>query len=212
MSTVIASAAEVKHRTARRYGKSTDSKDPFYIPPVPPLIEEVTPVQCFPVVTTFPVVTAFPVVTTLPVVLDPNTALPLPAPQDDTGAPPDPSPTVMTRARSWVRIIRARGMLVVTDEDLAELYESSVSAINKAVLRNVCMFPASACFRMSIAEWHFLLKRIDRGDVDRGDWLTTPLAFTLAGTFALSEVLDTFEATRGSVKVWQVFDRLYNCV
>jgi hypothetical protein len=67
-----------------------------------------------------------------------------------------PKPVVMTGPRSRVRIIKARHKLVILDSDLADLYETTVDAINKVAMRNACMFPRSICFRLSNDEWHHL--------------------------------------------------------
>jgi hypothetical protein len=116
-----------------------------------------------------------------------------------------------------VRIIKARYKLVILDSDLADLYKTTVDAINKTAMRNACMFPRSICFRLSNDEWHHLQRSVQRSDqrsvqrsdqADRGDWLCAPLVFTEEGTLALSKVLGTFDATRGSVFVWRAFRNL----
>lgn len=119
-----------------------------------------------------------------------------------------PRPAVMPGVRSRIRIIKARRMLVVLDSDLAELYETTADAINKAVMRNACCFPRSICFRLSNDEWHHLQKKINTTGTDRGSWLCAPLVFTDAGALAVSNVLNTFSATRGSVFVWRLFQSL----
>jgi hypothetical protein len=149
-----------------------------------------------------------PVVASLPIILDVS-AIPV-KPTEPTPDTPftHPKPCVMTGHRSLVRVIKARRKLVVLDSDLAVLYGTTVDAVNKAVMRNACCLPRSQCFRLSNDEWNHLQKNTNVGNVDRGNWLCAPLVFTDDGAVAVSNILDTFEATRGSVCVWRVIHDL----
>ncbi len=118
-----------------------------------------------------------------------------------------PKPVVVTGPRSRVRVIKARHMLVVLDSDLADLYETTVDAVNRAVMRNACCFPRGICFRLSNDEWRHLQDKTNVGN-NRGNWLCAPLVFTDEGALAVSKILDTFDATRGSVFVWRVIHNL----
>ena len=50
------------------------------------------------------------------------------------------------------RILRIRGLRVMLDTDLAELYGTSTKAINQAVKRNSSRFPSDFMFRLSAVE------------------------------------------------------------
>lgn len=94
---------------------------------------------------------------------------------DVDAVPIEPRPKVVTSHSAYVRVIQARNKLVVLDSDLAELYCTTVDAVNKAALRNACRFSRRTCFRLSNDEWHYLKHRT-RGaaglaEADRGDWL-----------------------------------------
>lgn len=157
---------------------------------MPNAMPDVPDVQCFPVITDLSVIPVKP--------KEPTPDAPFTYPK----------PRVMTGYRSLVRVIKARGKLVVLDSDLASLYETTVDAVNKAVMRNACCFPRSQCFRLSNDEWHHLQRGITISNGDRGDWLCAPLVFTNEGALAVSNILNTFDATRGSVFVWRAIRNL----
>ena len=123
-----------------------------------------------------------------------------------------PLPVVLTGPRSSIRIVKARRRLVAIDSDLAELYGTTVDAVNKAAMRNACCLPRSACFRLSNTEWHQLKNDVLGGaglaEADRGDWLCAPLAFTEEGAEALARILGTFDAVRGYVIAWSRIRKL----
>ncbi len=160
-----------------------------------------------------PIIAPPPDVPCFPVTLDPGETIPLPPPADyaSPAAPfTHPKPEIVTVATGTIaRIFKARGLHIVTDEDVSTMCNTSVDTINKAVLRNACMFPRAACFRLSAEEWHHM-KRIAviDPDVDRANWLTTPLAFTRDGVTALAKILNTFEIIRGSVLVWRTVENI----
>jgi len=51
------------------------------------------------------------------------------------------------------KIYEIRGMKVMLDFDLAELYETETKALNQAVKRNSDRFPPPFMFRLSTQEW-----------------------------------------------------------
>ena len=54
------------------------------------------------------------------------------------------------------RIFTIRGVKVMIDRDLAELYGVPVKALNQAVKRNIDRFPENFMFRLSADEWNNL--------------------------------------------------------
>lgn len=117
-----------------------------------------------------------------------------------------PKPRLLTGPRSYIQVFRMRHKLVVLDSGIASLYGVTLTDVNRAAMWNACCFPRSNCFRLTNDEWHHLRKITDVED--RGDWLCAPLAFTSDGALAIANILDTFDATRGSVLVWKVIHRL----
>ena len=56
------------------------------------------------------------------------------------------------------RIFTIRGMQVMLDSDLAELYGTETKFINRAVSRNQDRFPADFAFRLNDQEWSALFE------------------------------------------------------
>jgi hypothetical protein len=47
------------------------------------------------------------------------------------------------------KIYTIRGMQVMVDKDLAELYEVETKVLNQAVKRNIARFPERFCFQLT---------------------------------------------------------------
>ena len=54
------------------------------------------------------------------------------------------------------RIYTIRGIQVILDEDLAELYKTETKLLNKAVKRNADRFPKEFMFQLTEVEYNFL--------------------------------------------------------
>ena len=109
------------------------------------------------------------------------------------------------------RIFTIRGMQVMLDSDLAELYGTETKFINRAVSRNQDRFPADFVFRLNDEEWSDL--RFQNGTLNetlsRGKHRKyPPTAFTEQGVAMLSAVLSTPVAVRISVEIIRSFIEL----
>jgi len=109
------------------------------------------------------------------------------------------------------RIFTIRGLHVMLDKDLAELYGTETKFINRAVSRNQDRFPADFAFRLSDEEWSAL--RFQNGTLNetlsRGKHRKySPTAFTEQGIAMLSAVLSTAAAVRMSVEIIRSFIEL----
>ncbi len=109
------------------------------------------------------------------------------------------------------RILTIRGMQVMLDSDLAELYGTETKFINRAVSRNRDRFPADFAFKLSNEEWSDL--RCQNGTLketlSRGKHRKySPIAFTEQGVAMLSAVLSTTVAIRISVEIMRSFIEL----
>jgi len=60
------------------------------------------------------------------------------------------------------RIFTIRGLQVMLDRDLAELYGVQTKALNQAVKRNIHRFPSDFLFRLSKLELDDLVTKCDR--------------------------------------------------
>ena len=58
------------------------------------------------------------------------------------------------------RIYEVRGMRVMLDRDLAELYNVETKVLNQAVKRNIERFPEDFMFKLNKSEWVFLRSQI----------------------------------------------------
>ncbi len=109
------------------------------------------------------------------------------------------------------RIFTIRGMQVMIDRDLANLYDTETKFINRAVSRNPDRFPTDFAFRLSNEEWSAL--RCQNGTLNetlsRGKHRKySPFAFTEQGIAMLSAVLSTPVAIRISVEIIRSFIEL----
>ncbi len=105
------------------------------------------------------------------------------------------------------RILIIRGMKVMIDRDLAELYEVPTKALNQAVSRNKDRFPEGFMFRLSRREFKELVTGCDRFRPLKHS-STTPLAFTEHGIAMLSSVLRSKRAIQTNIRIIQAFIRL----
>ena len=58
------------------------------------------------------------------------------------------------------RIYEVRGLRVMLDRDLAELYGVETKGLNHAVRRNIERFPVDFMFKLNKSEWVFLRSQI----------------------------------------------------
>ena len=78
---------------------------------------------------------------------------------------------ITTNVASEVEVIRhriyeVRGLRVMLDRDLAELYGVETRALNQAVKRNIDRFPDDFLFRLNKNEWTFLKSQIVISNTD----------------------------------------------
>jgi outer membrane murein-binding lipoprotein Lpp len=127
------------------------------------------------------------------------------------------------------RIYEVRGMQVMLDRDLAELYNVETRALNQAVKRNIDRFPDDFLFRLNKNEWtllksQFVTSNIDSTTVDNKDVSATdsslksqivisnrggdralPYAFTELGIAMLSSVLRSETAIQVNINIMRAF-------
>ncbi|MCO6482751.1 MAG: ORF6N domain-containing protein [Flavobacteriales bacterium] len=86
------------------------------------------------------------------------------------------------------RIYWIRGMKVMLDEDLAELYQVATKVLNQQVRRNIDRFPEDFAFQLTRDEWANLKSQF----VTSSSWggrRKLPMAFSEHGVLMLSSVL-----------------------
>ena len=106
------------------------------------------------------------------------------------------------------RIYLVRGQKVMTDADLAKLYQVETKFLNRAVQRNVGRFPEDFMFRMTPEEAESLRCQIGTSKVGRGGRRYLPLVFTEHGVVMLSSVLKSERAVQMNILVVRAFVKL----
>jgi hypothetical protein len=106
-----------------------------------------------------------------------------------------------------LRILDARGVRVLLDIDLAELYGVEPRSLTQAVRRNSERFPADFMFALTPAEWKAI-----RDDLGRsrgwGGRRYPPHAFTEQGVAMLSSVLRSDRAVDVNIEIMRAFVRM----
>lgn len=102
------------------------------------------------------------------------------------------------------RIFNIRGMQVMIDRDLAELYGVETKAINQAVKRNIERFPSMFRLQLTEIELTELVTICDRFEKLKHS-SSLPFAFTEQGVAMLSAVLKSETAVKVSIQIMQSF-------
>lgn len=105
------------------------------------------------------------------------------------------------------RIHLIRGLRVMLDSDLAELYGVRTKVLNQAVSRNAARFPADFAFQLSVAEVTNLRSQLVTSSVHGGPRYA-PRAFTEQGVAMLSSVLRSRRAIDVNVAIMRAFVHL----
>lgn len=102
------------------------------------------------------------------------------------------------------KIFTIRGMQVIVDRDLAELYGIETKRLNQQANRNVKRFPPSFRFKLSVEEKDELVANCNRFETMKHS-SSFPYVFTEQGVAMLSAVLHTPKAVDISVKIMDAF-------
>lgn len=102
-----------------------------------------------------------------------------------------------------------RGVKVMLDEDLAQLYGVETKRLNEAVKRNANRFPEDFMFTLCKEETETLRSEfVLRNRPVRGGRRTAPQAFTDLGVAMLSSVLNSEQAIQANIQIMRAFVRL----
>lgn len=101
-----------------------------------------------------------------------------------------------------------RGLRVMLDSDLAELYGVPTGHLNRAVLRNKERFPEDFMFQLSVDEYENLKCQIGIAKPTWGGRKSPPYAFTQEGIAMLSGVLRSRRAVEMNIAIMRAFVRL----
>ena len=112
------------------------------------------------------------------------------------------------------RIITIRGLQVMLDNHLAEMFLVETKALNRAVKRNQERFPNSFCFQITLADYENLRYQFGTSSLEstnstnknkHGGRRILPYAFTEQGVAMLSAVLRSEIAIKVSVQIMNAF-------
>jgi hypothetical protein len=106
-------------------------------------------------------------------------------------------------------IFMIRGMRVMLDKDLAELYGIETKALKQAVKRNADRFPSDFMFTLSKQEFADLRSQFVTSSSEQwGGARYMPMVFTEQGVAMLSSVLRSRRAIEVNIAIMRVFVRL----
>ena len=102
------------------------------------------------------------------------------------------------------RILTIRGVQVILDRDLADLYGVETKVLNQSVKRNIERFPEHFRFQLSKYEMDELVTNCDRFKNLKHSTVC-PFAFTEQGVAMLASVLRSETAIRVSIRIMNAF-------
>jgi len=105
------------------------------------------------------------------------------------------------------KIYEIRGMRVMLDFDLAELYETETKRLKEAVRRNPDRFPPDFMFELSTEEYNSLRTQIATlENPGRGKYSKyLPFAFTEQGVAMLASILNSPKAIQINIQIVRAF-------
>jgi ORF6N domain len=101
------------------------------------------------------------------------------------------------------KIYEVRGMKILLDFDLAELYDVETKRLKEAVRRNIKRFPPDFMFELTTGEFESLRTQIATSK--RGGIRYLPFGFTEQGVAMLSSVLNNEKAIEINIAIMRVF-------
>jgi phage regulator Rha-like protein len=104
------------------------------------------------------------------------------------------------------KIYLIRGMKVMLDRDLAELYGVETFQLKRQVRRNIERFPEDFVFQLTLEE--FLNLRSQFGISSWGGSRVPPFAFTEQGIAMLSSVLNSKQAIEVNIRIIRIFTKM----
>ena len=110
------------------------------------------------------------------------------------------------------KILNIRGLKVMIDNDLAELYGLPTKRLNEQVKRNQERFPDDFMFQLRPEETEFLRSQSATSKTGRGGRRYLPYVFTEHGAIMAANVLNSPRAIQASVLVVRAFVRLREIV
>jgi len=101
-----------------------------------------------------------------------------------------------------------RGIKVMVDRDLAELYGVETRVLNQAVKRNIKRFPEDFMFQMTAEELYQWKSQIVISNSEKMGLRKPPIVFTEQGVAMLSSVLNSERAIMVNISIIRVFTKI----
>ena len=106
------------------------------------------------------------------------------------------------------KIYLIRGLKVLLDRDLAELYDVETKVLKRAVRRNIDRFPNDFMFELSKKEMGDWRCQFGTSKGDKMGLRYKPMAFTEQGVAMLSSVLRSDRAVQVNIQIMRTFYKL----
>jgi hypothetical protein len=106
------------------------------------------------------------------------------------------------------KIFIIRGMKVMVDSDIAELYQTPTMRLNEQVKRNIGRFPSDFMFQLSKLEYENLISQIAISSSEHGGRRRLPYVFTEHGVAMLSSVLRSPRAIQMNIFIIRAFVKI----
>ena len=106
------------------------------------------------------------------------------------------------------RIYVIRGIKVMLDRDLAELYGVETKVLKQSVKRNINRFPSDFMFEMSGKEFEEWRKEFVTTSGDKKGLRYAPFCFTEQGVAMLSSILNSDRAIMVNIQIIRVFTKM----
>ena len=103
------------------------------------------------------------------------------------------------------KIYEIRGMRVMLDFDLAEMYELETRVLKQSVKRNINRFPNDFMFQLTKHEWQELITICDNLPTTIKFSPALPFAFTEQGVAMLASVLNSTKAIEINIQIVRAF-------
>lgn len=104
------------------------------------------------------------------------------------------------------KIYLIRGLKVMLDEDLAEMYGVETRRLNEQIKRNADRFPKDFMFQLTTKEFDNL--KSQNATSSWGGRRTLPFAFSEYGVLMLSGILNSPIAIQVNIKIMRVYTKL----
>ena len=108
------------------------------------------------------------------------------------------------------KIFFLRGVKVLIDRDLAELYDVETRVLNQAVKRHIKRFPEDFMFQLTTAEFNNLKSQFVTSSW--GGVRKLPSAFTEQGVAMLSGILNSDRAIDVNIQIMRTFIKLRHMI